>query len=100
MVASQKKYKFSYNEKGAIIPPQPMGTPFGFVLAVSPLLLPAFPYLQFARENFSPLVIQYLPNFWTLQQAGLVSSGALALMEIFTGLYLSARLAYFLFFRW
>lgn len=100
MIAPQKKFRFSYYKYGAIIPPQPMGVPFGFVLAVTPLLLPVISHLPFPREGLSPVFIQYLPNFWVLQRAGYVSSGDLALIEIFTGLYLLARLVYFFFFRW
>src|SRR3954468_14335105 len=86
MIAPQEHYKFSYNEKGVIIPPQPMGTPFGFVLAMSPLLLPMIPHLRFPRETFFPFFIEYLPNFWVLRRAGFVADGDLAFIEISMGL--------------
>jgi hypothetical protein len=92
-------YKFNYNAQGAIIPPQTMGTPFGFALAVSLYLLPVIPHLHFPREGLSPFFIQYLPSFWALRKAGLVSTSDLALFEIATLLYLLARAAYFPFFR-
>jgi hypothetical protein len=76
-----------------------MATPFGFALAVSLFLLPVVPHLHFLREGLSPFFIQYVPSFWVLRKAGLVSTGDLAWFEIFTILYLLVRAAYYPFFR-
>ena len=96
---AQANYKFNYNANGAIIPPQPMATPFGFALAGSLFLFPVIPHLHLPYEGLSPFFIQYLPSFWVLRKAGLVSTSDLALFEIATLLYLLARAAYFPFFR-
>jgi hypothetical protein len=98
-VNSQPNYKFDHNAKGAMIPPQPMATPFGFALAGSLFLLPAVPHLHLPYEDLSPFFIQYLPGFWALRKAGLVSANDLALFEMFFFFYLLARAAYYWFFR-
>ncbi|WP_156180598.1 hypothetical protein [Bradyrhizobium sp. LTSPM299] len=68
-------------------------------MVLASLLLPLVPHLPLLREGLSPVVIQYLPNFWTLRRAGYVSNGDLALIEIATGLWLLAKLANFVAFR-
>ena len=99
MITSKSRYKPNYNAKGAVIPPQTMGTPFGFALAVSVFLLPFAPRLQFFYEGASPLFFQFLPSFWALRKADLISNSDLAKVEMFTAIYVIARLAYFPFFR-
>jgi hypothetical protein len=99
MSAPRAPYRFSYNKDGEIRPPATADSPLGTLLALASLLLPLVRYLPFPHEGLFPVVIHYLPSFWTLQRAGYVSNGDLALIEIATGLWLLAKLANFIVFR-